>query len=79
MLGSKGYQLNYHCQQDLMRIVIPQLNTDNQCIVMRVMETLGIFFREFDDRVVELQHLRHRTCQLDVMDHPQVGLTSLFR
>ena len=45
---------------------------------MRVVETSDIFFREFDDEIVDPHHLWDKTHQLDVLNHLEVSLTSLF-
>ena len=58
-----------------MRIVVAYSYADNKRIIIRVVKTLGIFFRESNDRVVNLQHLWYRTCQLDVVSHPEVSFT----
>ena len=45
---------------------------------MRVVEPSSVFFREFDYKVVDSCHLRYEACQLDVLDHSEVGLTGFF-
>ena len=39
---------------------------------------LGIFFREPNGKVVDLRHLWYETCQLDVVNHPEVSFVGLF-
>ena len=45
---------------------------------MQVVETLSVFFCEFDEGVVDLRHLWDNTHQLDVLNHFEVSLTGLF-
>ena len=45
---------------------------------MGVVKTLGIFFREPNDRVVDSRHLWYETCQLDVVNHPEVSFAGFF-
>ena len=45
---------------------------------MRVVESLSIFFKEPNDRVVDPCHLRYEACKLDVLNHSQVGLSGFF-
>jgi len=45
---------------------------------MQVVEPSSVFFQESDYRVVDLCHLRYEACQLDVLDHSEVGLMGLL-
>ena len=43
--------------RDLVCVVVSYPYANDECIVMWVVETSGIFFREFDDGVVDPHHL----------------------
>ena len=64
--------------QDLVSIVVPYPNTNNEFIVVWVVEMTNVFFRESNYRVVESRHFWDEACQLDVLNHPKVSLTDLF-
>ena len=61
-----------------MRIVVAYSYVDDKCIIMGVVKTLGIFFRGSNDKVVDPQHLRYETCQLDVVNHLEVSFVGLL-
>ena len=61
-----------------MRIVISYLYADDECIVMRVVKTSGVFLRESDDGVVHSRHLWYGTHQLDVLNQPEISFSELF-
>ena len=61
-----------------MHIIISYSYVDNECIVIRVVETSSIFFREPNDRAVHPCHPWYGIRQLDVLNHPEVNLPSLL-
>ena len=61
-----------------MGVVIPYTYANYKCIIMWVMETLGIFLREPNYGVVDSCHLWDVPCQLDILNHLYVGLACLF-
>ena len=61
-----------------MRVIVANSYIDDKRIIMGVVKTLGIFFREPNDRVVNSRHLWYETCQLDVVNHPEVSFAGLF-
>ena len=64
--------------QDPVSIIVPYPNTNNECIVVWVVEMTNVFFRESNYRVVESHHFWDEACQLDVLNHPKVSLTDLL-
>ena len=71
MSGSIGCLSSYHCRLE------PGAYCNNECIIIRVVKSLSIFFRESNGGVVYSCHLRYGPCKLDILDHPEVGLASL--
>ena len=61
-----------------MGVVVPYLNANHKCIIVRVVEAPDIFLYKLNDRVVDLCHLRDEFRQLDIVDHPQVSFACLF-
>ena len=61
-----------------MSVEVPYPNTNNECIVVWVVKTSCVFFRESDYSVVNLCHLWDETCQLDVLNHPEISLAGLL-
>ena len=61
-----------------MCVIIPYLYVDYKCIVVWVMETSGIFLHEPNYEVVDSCHLWNVPYQLEVLNHPQVGLACLL-
>ena len=55
--------------KDSVGVVIPYTYADYKCIVMWVMETLGIFLREPNYGVVDSCHLWDIPHQLDLLNH----------
>ena len=53
-----------------MGVVIPYTYANYKCIIVWVIETLGIFLREPNYRFVDLCHLRDVPHHLDVLNHP---------
>ena len=60
-----------------MSVVVLYLYANNECIIVGVVETLSIFLREPNYKVVDLCHFWNKTRQLDVLNHPKVSLTCL--
>ena len=61
-----------------MHVVVANLYVDDERIIIGVVKTSGIFFREPNDRVDDPWHLRYGTCQLDVVNLPEVSFASLL-
>ena len=51
---------------------------NSKCIIVWVMKSSRIFFRESNEEAFPSCYLRYGACQLDVLNHPKVGLLSLF-
>ena len=74
MLSSIRCQPSCRCQPE--SGVVAYVYANDKCIIMGVVKTSNIFFRESNDKVVDLRHLRYGTCQLDIVNHPEVSFTS---
>ena len=51
-------------------IEIGYRQVDDQSIVMRVIESLGVIFYEADGWVINLSHFRQSVRKLDALHHP---------
>ena len=61
-----------------MSVVVLYPDANNECIIMWVVETSSIFFRESNYRVVDLCHLWDKTYQLDILNNPKVSLAGFL-
>ena len=80
--GNRGYWQSFHYQLGLGECYSPlpgYLDTNNECIVVWVVEKLSVFFRESNYRVVDKCHLWDETYKLDILNHLKVSLMSLLR
>ena len=64
--------------QDPICVIVSYSDANDKRIVMWVVKMLSIFFRESNDGVVYPCYLWYGTCQLDVLNHPEVSFPSLF-
>ena len=48
--------------QDLVHVIVPYLDANDECIIMRVVKMLGILFWEANNGVVDPRHLRDDAC-----------------
>ena len=62
-----------------MHVVILYSYANDQRVVLRVVKTSCIFLRESNYGAFSLCYLQYRACQLNVLDHPKVCFTDLFR
>ena len=63
--------------KDSVSVIVPYLYANHECIIVRVVETPGDLLHEAYHEVVDSCYLGDETCQLDVLNHPQVGLARL--
>ena len=61
-----------------MHVVIFYSYANDQRVIVRVVKTLRVFLRESDYGAFSLCYLRYKTCQQNILDHPEVSFTSLF-
>ena len=64
--------------EDSMSVVVPYTYANHKCIILRVVETLCIFFCESDHGVVNPCHLCDEPHQLDVLNHSKVVFACLL-
>ena len=61
-----------------MHVVVSYSYADDKRIVMRVVKTSSIFFREFDNGAFSLCYLWCGARQLNILDHPKVSFVGFF-
>ena len=62
-----------------MHVVVSYLYADDKRIVVLVVKTLCIFFREPDNGAFSPCYLWYEARQLNILDHPKVSFAGLFR
>ena len=65
--------------QHLVHVVIFYPYVNNQRVVVRMVKSSRIFLRESDYEAFSLCYLQYRARQLNILDHPKVSFTGLFR
>ena len=62
-----------------MRVVVSYSYVDDKRIVVQVVKTLHIFFREPDNGAFSPCYLWYEARQLNILDHSKVSFAGLFR
>ena len=76
--SSIGYLPRCHCQPIPGTCCSLLLDVDDECIVVRVVKTSRIFFREPDNGAFSPCYLWYEARQLNILDYPKVSFTGYF-